>query len=414
MTSVCMPSAPAMAHLTLATPDLSTIMEDSFAYYVRNPRTSRSITTPIPPPGISPSLYGVGVSPRLPSALPPTASPPIEPATLDTQHVLPFYSSEDELERETERRRRVDWTHNNPAKLRTRALPAVDVVDDAVAERVFSNLPSRYSDAAHSQHPIMLELPPLQPSQSPPVSQPPWRSSHPPSSAPSQPPMSLSNSKPSSASNPLEFNLFTPSSHSFTHHTPTATPSPPPPPQHPLTSPFSLSCDGLYTNRRRRPSVPSVSNPSSTHSQPLLPHTSALPLLPPPPPPSSVLLSSASASASAPADQTRCHLCNGSFARRSNLLKHMRSVHETMRKFSCTSCPRKFKRHDHLLKHQRSVHHKLKSFTCEICGALFAEKFNRDKHHRSIHETERPFRCPCGAYFQDRERMNKCVRCRKS
>eukprot|EP00177_Eucheuma_denticulatum_P005178 GFKZ01009429.1.p1 GENE.GFKZ01009429.1~~GFKZ01009429.1.p1 ORF type:complete len:176 (-),score=13.67 GFKZ01009429.1:207-734(-) len=113
------------------------------------------------------------------------------------------------------------------------------------------------------------------------------------------------------------------------------------------------------------------------------------------------------------ADPVRCTLCSQRFARRSNLFKHLRSVHETERKFACTACPQKFKRQDHLLKHTRSVHNKERKFNCEICGIGFAEKFNRDKHTKSIHFTKRAFQCGCGAYFQDRDKMQGCLKCKR-
>ncbi|CAN8076401.1 unnamed protein product [Agarophyton chilense] len=112
-------------------------------------------------------------------------------------------------------------------------------------------------------------------------------------------------------------------------------------------------------------------------------------------------------------DRLRCQMCGQRFARRSNLFKHLRSVHDDRRRFACRSCPYKFKRQDHLLKHMRSVHDRMRNFVCDICGFGFAEKFNRDKHRRSIHMTKRAFQCPCGAYFQDREKMLKCLRCRQ-
>lgn len=112
-------------------------------------------------------------------------------------------------------------------------------------------------------------------------------------------------------------------------------------------------------------------------------------------------------------DPLCCTKCGSRFARRSNLYKHLRSVHEQERKFSCDLCSLKFKRQDHLIKHKRSVHAKVRNFMCDICGIGFAEKFNRDKHRRNIHNNKRPFRCDCGAYFQDRDKMLNCLQCKR-
>ncbi len=108
-----------------------------------------------------------------------------------------------------------------------------------------------------------------------------------------------------------------------------------------------------------------------------------------------------------------CEICNNQFARRSNLYKHLRSVHSTKRQFKCPICDYGFKRQDHLLKHQRSVHSKERPFVCDLCGTAFAEKYNKQKHLRVIHETKRPFRCNCGAYFQQRDQMLACLRCKR-
>lgn len=112
------------------------------------------------------------------------------------------------------------------------------------------------------------------------------------------------------------------------------------------------------------------------------------------------------------AEQPQCEICHSKFARRSNLYKHVRSVHSATRQYKCDICNYAFKRQDHLLKHKRGVHTKERKYACEICGTAFAEKYNKQKHMRVIHETKRPFRCGCGAYFQHRDQMLQCLRCK--
>lgn len=113
-------------------------------------------------------------------------------------------------------------------------------------------------------------------------------------------------------------------------------------------------------------------------------------------------------------EQPQCDICHTRFARRSNLYKHQRSVHSTRRQYKCEICNYGFKRQDHLLKHKRGVHTKERRYACDICGTAFAEKYNKQKHMRVIHETKRPFRCGCGAYFQHRDQMLGCLRCKQA
>lgn len=109
----------------------------------------------------------------------------------------------------------------------------------------------------------------------------------------------------------------------------------------------------------------------------------------------------------------QCQTCKYKFARRSNLNKHIRSIHHNERKFGCVRCGFLFKRRDHLDKHVKSVHLKERNFSCDICGVSFAEKYNRDSHKKTIHEKKRHLQCGCGAYYRNCEMMAKCLRCRK-
>lgn len=119
-------------------------------------------------------------------------------------------------------------------------------------------------------------------------------------------------------------------------------------------------------------------------------------------------------SPSSSAADALCHICGKNYSRRSNLYKHIRSVHGTERKYACDTCGFRFKRQDHLDKHVRSVHIGVRSFKCDVCGEFFSEKFNRDKHRRTIHETKRAYRCKCGFYFQGWDKMRNCQKCKKN
>lgn len=109
----------------------------------------------------------------------------------------------------------------------------------------------------------------------------------------------------------------------------------------------------------------------------------------------------------------QCQTCKYTFARRSNLIKHVSSIHQTKRRFGCVQCAFRFKRRDHLVKHIKTVHLHLRQHSCDICGVLFAEKYNRNYHKMNIHEKKRPIQCGCGAYHRDLEKMENCLRCKQ-
>lgn len=77
---------------------------------------------------------------------------------------------------------------------------------------------------------------------------------------------------------------------------------------------------------------------------------------------------SADVTASAEGDSLRCDLCGNKFARKSNLLKHKRSVHAPVRKHVCSICKFAFKRYDHLSKHSKLI---LLSLATDICPHMY-------------------------------------------
>lgn len=484
------------------------LLEDSFAHsFLRSRNPARAAQTSLSPR--MPGLYNP--SPRLPSALPPSASPRVvEPLTPDrSQPVLPFYSAEDigdlppamplsprsaanEAAREAERNRRVEWARALPSLPRAPAT-AIGVVDEDAADRMFSSVPRRQSrphpvrsplialsapeprphetdlDQAMPNHPAMhLNLAPLRPSSSAPSISPlaavrelspsVWGVSPPlpenrgsggpsPSQGfgreiigswagqvrgakqPELPDLALpvkrmsepARLQPSSSPGmPASIAAFLASTRTSSVSAEDSAPTPLKKPRRPDMSEYSKMEDVVQalssvTEDLRLPQVPQSMLMPMHHMQAVQPLQAPVRHTPPrarratrPRP----ARTDAQAKAVG-ADPLQCHLCRQRFARRSNLFKHLRSVHEEVRRFACTACPFKFKRQDHLLKHTRSVHAKVRKFSCDICGIGFAEKFNRDKHTRSIHHTKRAFRCGCGAYFQDRDKMLSCLRCKR-
>lgn len=493
-----------------AATDSFNLLEDSFAAaFLRGRNPSRAAQTSLSPR--MPGLYNP--SPRLPSALPPSASPRVvEPLTPDRgQPVLPFYSADDigdlpaapplsprsaakEAAREAERNRRVEWARALPVLPRAPA-SAIGVVDEAAADRMFSSISGRPSSRIHPARspPVALSAPEPRANA---VDSDHAMADHPamhlnlaplrsPSAAPSISPLAAGGRELSPSvwgvSSPLPENrgsgvpspspvfgrdiigswagqvrgskqpelpdLALPVKHTSEPSRPFASsPGMPASIAAFLASTSSVSAEDSAPAPLKKPRRPNLFTedskmedvahvfagvsddlrlPQIPQSMPLqlqLPHMQPVQQLPLPirhmPPRVRRNARPRPARSDSQikvmgADPLQCNKCRQRFARRSNLFKHLRSVHEEIRRFACTSCDLKFKRQDHLLKHTRSVHAKIRKFSCDICGIGFAEKFNRDKHRKSIHHTKRAFRCPCGAYFQDRDKMLSCLRCKR-
>jgi uncharacterized Zn-finger protein len=68
-------------------------------------------------------------------------------------------------------------------------------------------------------------------------------------------------------------------------------------------------------------------------------------------------------------NDSKCHICQKIYVNRSNLKRHLSTVH-AIRDFQCKICQRKFDKQPQLSGHLR-VHGKSKnkpSFTCDYCG----------------------------------------------
>ena len=70
------------------------------------------------------------------------------------------------------------------------------------------------------------------------------------------------------------------------------------------------------------------------------------------------------------------------------------------RRFACPKCPSRFAIRSNLKRHLNTVHFDIRAFRCEVCHAAFGLKHNLRTHIRAKHERKRPFECEdCGANF---------------
>lgn len=86
----------------------------------------------------------------------------------------------------------------------------------------------------------------------------------------------------------------------------------------------------------------------------------------------------------------RCHLCDKTFLRRSNLVDHLR-LHAQIKMYECDYCDKSFVQSGNLKAHLRT-HTAEKPFDCTICGKAFTQSSSL-KTHVLTHTHVKPFSC---------------------
>lgn len=88
-----------------------------------------------------------------------------------------------------------------------------------------------------------------------------------------------------------------------------------------------------------------------------------------------------------------CEICGISFAKRSNKLRHIQTVHNRLKQFECDLCGTKFGLKADLGRHRFRIHES-RAYCCKTCGKSFAEQGQLELHIRVTHEEDsRPWEC---------------------
>lgn len=104
-----------------------------------------------------------------------------------------------------------------------------------------------------------------------------------------------------------------------------------------------------------------------------------------------------------------CQDCSSSFASQGKLNEHMKNVH-TERQFQCSMCDKKFATSTNLKRHILSVHEKQKPFECSQCSSKFTEKASLNSHIATQHEHYYAFPCSqCNMKFTKDNLLKKHV-----
>lgn len=80
-----------------------------------------------------------------------------------------------------------------------------------------------------------------------------------------------------------------------------------------------------------------------------------------------------------------CELCGFAFGMKSNLKRHIMTVHEDRRLWRCNICGASFGLKQNLGTHVRVKHEKRRPFACDTCGVSFGYKQVLQNHRRNIH-----------------------------
>ena len=80
-------------------------------------------------------------------------------------------------------------------------------------------------------------------------------------------------------------------------------------------------------------------------------------------------------------EDLKCHLCQKSFTKKSNLIQHHKGVHGKNKPFRCQMCHKYFTQ-KHSLKNHLLIHIDSKPYNCPHCNKKFRVKYNLKLHLR--------------------------------
>ena len=117
----------------------------------------------------------------------------------------------------------------------------------------------------------------------------------------------------------------------------------------------------------------------------------------------------------------QCKECEKKFVLKSNLKRHLSTVHRKEKDHQCTRCDKKFGHNSHLQRHLATVHLKVyqevKPHQCPKCNMKFGVKEKLKRHLSYMHGGVKPFTCTepdCDAKFVENTSLSDHLRSKHS
>ena len=108
-------------------------------------------------------------------------------------------------------------------------------------------------------------------------------------------------------------------------------------------------------------------------------------------------------------DELICKLCQRNFTFYYPLMKHYEDAHKKIH--NCEKCEKKYSRLNDLLHHVQTVHEGVKKYQCDTCGKTYADEKLLEYHKKKLHLLQFDHKCEtCGKGFVTKSEMRMHIR----